>query len=440
MAPLADSRPGAHSGAPPAASPVRRIRLPAGRQRVCPGGATGHARPSSPPSLTNRLPRPYAGAPYTPAVSQTPIVPGFVSLGQATSRAIALHSAVRGRLQRTLLVHGPAGSGKGAFVDDLLALLLCQADDVETRPCNACRACLGARARTHPDLAIGSPERWREDRSMGESIVAAARRWLGQSAGAPIAGERRVLLVEGVDRANEPTQNVLLKALEEPTGRHVFVLVADELSRVLPTVRSRSQSLRVGAVPRAELVAWLVDRERLPADQADALARIAGGMAGTAIGYARAPAAVDWLRRTQRELLGLVGAGRAVRFGSVRDLLDDAARLGAEPSSPDPDEPPLDGDLPRVSSAAQRGAALLIVEAWLGLSRDLLVASAGRPQLAPASSLLPDLAELAARLDPASIRAFIALLERIRDGLRQNAAPRLALEVAMLAWPSRATA
>jgi len=371
-------------------------------------------------------------------VSQIPTQPGFLSLGQATSRAIALSSAARGRLQRTLLVHGPAGSGKGAFVDDLLALLLCQADDVAARPCNACRGCRTARGRTHADLAIGSPERWREDRSMGESIVAAARRWLGESAGAPIAGERRVLLVEGIDRANEQTQNVLLKALEEPTERHLFVLVADELSRVLPTIRSRSQALRVGAVPHAELTAWLVDRERLPADQADALARIAGGMSGTAIAYARTPEAVDWRRRTQRELLELIGSGRADRFGSVRDLLDDAARLGAEPPGPEAEEAGQDGELPRVSSAAQRGAALLIVEAWLGLARDLLVAAAGRPQLAPANSLLPDLPELAGRLGLEPMRDFIALLERTRDGLRQNAAPRLALEVAMLAWPSRA--
>jgi len=371
-------------------------------------------------------------------MSQIPLEAGFLSLGQATSRAIALRSATAGRLQRTLLVHGPAGSGKGAFVDDLLALLLCQAPEAGGRPCNACRGCRTARARTHPDLAIGSPERWRESRSTGESIVAAARRWLGESAGAPIAGDRRVLLVEGLDRASEQAQNVLLKALEEPTDRHLFVLVADELSRVLPTIRSRSQALRVGAVPRGELVAWLVDRERLPADQAEALARIAGGLPGTAIGYARAPASVDWRRRTQRELLALVGAGRAARFGSVRDLLDDAARLGAEPASPEVDEATLDGDLPRVSSAAQRGAALLIVDAWLDLARDLLMTAAGRPQLAMASTLHPDLSELATLLGAGAIRDFIAVLERIRDGLRLNAAPRLALEVAMLAWPSRA--
>ena len=256
---------------------------------------------------------------------------GFLSLGQATARTIVQRSAASGRLQRTLLVHGPAGSGKGAFVDDLLALLFCQAADGE-RPCNACTGCRGARARTHPDLVIGSPERWREERSTGESIVAAARSWLADSAGAPIAGERRVILVEGVDRANEQTQNALLKALEEPTSRHMFVLVADEPTRVLPTIRSRAQALRVGSVPRAELVEWLVDRERLPIDQADALARISGGMAGTAIGYARSPQLVDWRRRTQRELLGLLTRGRAAR--ACRAAPERASRSRGDFSQP----------------------------------------------------------------------------------------------------------
>ena len=368
-------------------------------------------------------------------MSETTVAAGFLSLGQATSRAIVQRSAASGRLHRTLLVHGPAGSGKGGFVDDLLATLFCDGPIAE-RPCNACAGCRAGRARTHPDLVMGSPERWREERSTGESIVAAARSWLADSAGAPIAGERRVILIEGVDRANEQTQNALLKALEEPTSRHMFVLVADEPTRVLPTIRSRSQPLRVGAVPRAELVAWLVDRERLPADQADALARIAGGMAGTAIGYARTPQLVDWRRRTQRELLELLGRGRADRFSSVRDLLDEAARLGTEPLPGGDAEVVEEG--PRPTGAAQREAALLIVEAWLALARDLMVAAAGRPEIAATATLDPEVPAIATRIGQAALRDFIALLERIRDGLRQNAAPRLALEVAMLAWPSHA--
>jgi DNA polymerase III delta prime subunit len=368
---------------------------------------------------------------------------GFLSLGQPTARAAAQRAAASGRLQRTLLVHGPVGAGKGAFVDDLLALLFCVDPDASRRPCNACRGCRDARLRRHPDLVIGSPERWREDRSTGESIVSAARRWLLDSAGAPVAAEHRVLLVEGADRANEQIQNALLKALEEPSPRQMFILVADEPSRLLPTIRSRAQSLRVGSVPHDELVAWLIGRERLPADQADALARVAGGLPGRAIGFARNPALVEWRRRTQDQLLELLARGRADRFASVRDLLDEAGRLGAAlpDDAGDPVEPREAGEAgenaaQRPVPAAQRAAALLIVDAWLGLARDLLLATAGRPDLAPAVQLVPGVQVAAQRLGAQPLLAFVALLERIAAGLRENAAPRLALEVAMLAWPT----
>ena len=240
-------------------------------------------------------------------------------------------------------------------------------------------------------------------------------------------------LIEGADRANEQTQNALLKALEEPNARQMFILVANDPSRLLPTIRSRCQSLRIGAVPRTELVEWLIARERVPADDADALSRLAGGMAGTAIGFAREPARVEWRRRAQRELLTLLQRGLADRFASVRDLIDEASRQAA-PASESSDDT-VEGEAVRTPAGAQRQAALLIVDAWLDLARDLIVSAADRPGMAPTTILLPESGALAARLDPAQLLRVIALLERIREGLVQNAAPRLALEVAMLSWP-----
>ena len=229
------------------------------------------------------------------------------------------------------------------------------------------------RARSHPDLVIGSPDGWRESRATGESIVAAARRWLLEAAGAPLTADRRVVLVERADRANEQIQNALLKALEEPTDRHVFILVADEPSRLLPTIRSRCQALRIGPVPREELTAHLMDVERLPQDLADALARISDGLSGTAVAYARNRELLDWRRRVQGELLALLHRGRADRFVSVRDLLDDTVALV-------PARPAVDEEA-RTPASVQREAAILVVEAWIALARDLLVAGPG-PRLA----------------------------------------------------------
>jgi DNA polymerase-3 subunit delta' len=355
---------------------------------------------------------------------------GFLSVGQPAARRLALRTGGGGRPAGTLLVHGPRGSGKAAFVDDLLALTFCTDADAARRPCNACRGCRDARARTHPDLLVGSPDAWREQRSTGESIVSAARRWLLDAAGAPIAGERRVVLIEHADIANEQTQNALLKALEEPTDRHVYILVADEAARLLPTIRSRCQALRIGPVAHDALVSHLMDHRLLPVDQAEALASLANGLSGLAVRYADRRDVLDWRRRVQSELLTLLERGRADRIGAVGDLLDDAARLEAPPTATVDAEPDT-----KVAPSAQRGAALLVTEVWLALARDLLLAAAGRPQLAPSGELAPEIGRLGARIGTAPMAAMVRLLERIHDGLRENGSPRLSLEVAMLAWP-----
>ena len=358
---------------------------------------------------------------------------GFLTVGQASARRMALRAADRGHGGRTLLVHGPPGAGKDAFVEDLLALAFCTDPDRSSRPCNACRGCRDGRARAHPDLVIGSPGLWREQRSTGETIVAAARRWLLEAAGAPVQAERRIVLVEHADRASEQIQNALLKTLEEPTDRHAFILVADDPSRLLPTIRSRCRPLRIGPVPRAELVDHLMTVRRLPADQAHALARISNGLAGVALGFADRAELIEWRGRVQRSLLAQLERGPADRFEAIRDLLDSTVPTDAPmPTATQPDD---GGEPVRGAASVQRAAAAMIVEAWTDLARDLLVARADRAGLAPTGELAPDLAGLAGRIDVRQLTSAIRLLGRVADGLRENAAPRLALETAMLAWP-----
>jgi len=366
--------------------------------------------------------------PILHGVMSTDAAPGFRSLGQAAARRMATRGAAHGRVGRTLLVHGPPGAGTTAFVDDLLALAFCSDADASRRPCNVCRGCRDARSRSHPDLVIGSPDTWREARSTGESIVAAARRWLLEAAGAPVVADRRVVVVERVDRASEQIQNALLKTLEEPTDRHTFILVADEPSRLLPTIRSRAQPMRIGPVPREELTAHLMDAERLPRDLADALARISNGLSGTAVALARNRDLLDWRRRIQAELLSLLERGRADRLAAVRELIDDAVRLVPVK--------PADDEETRTPASVQREAAILVVEGWIGLTRDLLMARVGRSELAPGIELGANLERLAIRLDVPPLVAMLERLERIHAGLRDNAAPRLSLEAGMLAWPT----
>ena len=143
-----------------------------------------------------------------------------------------------------------------------------------------------------------------------------ARRWLLASAGSPIVADQRVVLIEGADRANEQTQNALLKALEEPSPRQMFVLIADEPGRLLPTIRSRAQPLRVGPVSKAELRDWLVEHERQAPDRAEEVARLAGGLTGSRHRIRAPPDLLSWREATQRELLDLISKGRPC--GSTR--------------------------------------------------------------------------------------------------------------------------
>jgi hypothetical protein len=370
-------------------------------------------------------------------VIDSPARPGFRTVGQPVAEAVARRTLLGVDRPASLLVYGQQGSGKTSFADDLLATAFCVAEQ-ETRPCNTCPGCRRARARTHPDLVVASPALWRETRGTGESIVAAARRWLVDVAGTPLEAPWRVIVVEAADTAGEQVQNALLKALEEPSDRQLFILVAEDAARVLPTIRSRCVPLRLGPIPRQVVLGWLAEHLPMTDDQAAALVRLSGGYIGRAAAYAVAPERLAWRRQTQHELASLLGQGAADRITSVRDLLADTTRMGLA-AAPNGDEPGAQGseaDVPaRPAAATQRPAALAILEAWIDLARDLTVISAGASSVAESAELFPTLAPTAGRLGPRRWATATATLVRIRAGVEQNVSPRLALEVAALGWP-----
>jgi DNA polymerase-3 subunit delta' len=182
----------------------------------------------------------------------------------------ALQSALRQQRSHALLLHAPMDVGQ---LD--LALCVAQAwlcEQRERAPCGQCASCRLARQRAHPDLCIVVPEAqriafgWLGDddplsragakpsRDIRIEQVRDAIDWTQRSASTP---RGRALVIAPVEALNLAAASALLKTLEEPPGSLRIVMAGRDPERLLPTVRSRVQRLRIDAPDGAQSAAWL---------------------------------------------------------------------------------------------------------------------------------------------------------------------------------------
>lgn len=191
--------------------------------------------------------------------------------------------ALRAREQQAILLHGQAGIGKKGLALDFVASLLCEAPAADSRPCGRCQGCALFHSRNHPDLRIVVPDTlaWlrplavEEEGSEAEESGEDERRSTRVSREIKIEAVRaigalvevtshragmRVVFLAPAEALNPPAANALLKMLEEPPPRTLFVLTSDRIDEVLPTIRSRCVLVRV-APPSPEIaVTWLEEQ------------------------------------------------------------------------------------------------------------------------------------------------------------------------------------
>ncbi len=204
------------------------------------------------------------------------------------------------------LITGPPGSGRSnlayAFAAALLSAAGPDGDEVTTREVNA---------RTHPDLSVLSTERVIISIDEVRSLVASSQF-------SPSVSRFRVMVIEDADRMSERTSNVLLKALEEPPDRTVWILCAPSDADLLPTIRSRVRTVRL-RVPSVADVAGLIERRDAVSPQ---VARSAARHAQSHIGMAHRLATSEEARARRQETLDL-----ALGIRTVADVVAAAARL-----------------------------------------------------------------------------------------------------------------
>ncbi|MBD9441138.1 DNA polymerase III subunit delta' [Pseudomonas sp. PDM04] len=149
------------------------------------------------------------------------------------------------------LLHGPAGIGKRALAERLMASLLCQHPTGEGA-CGECKSCLLLKAGSHPDNYILEPEE--ADKAIKVDQVRDLVSFVVQTAQ---LGGRKVVLIEPVESMNVNAANALLKSLEEPSGDTVLLLVSHQSSRLLPTIKSRCVQQACPLPSEAVSLAWL---------------------------------------------------------------------------------------------------------------------------------------------------------------------------------------
>lgn len=156
-------------------------------------------------------------------------------------------------LGHAYIISGAAGSGKNTLAGLLCGAFVCQSPE-HSRPCGRCSPCKKAAAGIHPDvITISGAE--------GKPISVDQVRQLRTDAHIrPNEAERKIYILERADRMNQSAQNAMLKLLEEGPAYAVFLLLAENPGALLPTIRSRCESLALVPVTPVECEQWLAKR------------------------------------------------------------------------------------------------------------------------------------------------------------------------------------
>lgn len=340
------------------------------------------------------------------------------------------------------LFTGPPGSGRSLAASAFAAALLC-----DQHGCGQCLSCRQVAAGTHADVLSVRPD--------GLSYsVRQTRDLVLRAAAAPVYGRWRIVLFEDADRATEQAANALLKAIEEPSPRTVWLLCSPYADDLPTTIRSRCRLVTL-VTPRTSAVTQVLEGEGIPPERARAAALAAQGH----IGRARRLANDEEAARRRNEVLRLPGhlasLGEALKAAAA---LVKAAEAEAAATTEELDEPEREalrrafgeGSTGKGVATALRGGAGALRDledrqksratrlkrdsldrALLDLAgyyRDVLAVQVGASvELAnePRDAELRQLASASSSAD--TVRRIEAIM-RCRQRLELNAAPLLAVE------------
>jgi len=323
--------------------------------------------------------------------------------GQDKIVALLERSIEAGSIAHAYLLVGPRHVGKGALALNVAQALNCGGPG---RPCGECQSCRRIREGKHADVT------WLGLDSKTEIGIDDIRELQRLANLPPYEGGYKVFVIDGAEHLSTEAANSLLKVLEEPPHRVVWLLLGTEERRLLPTIVSRCQRLDLRPLPLDEMRKLLTETYGLPPEKADLLTRLSQGRLGWALSALSNDDVLKTRSERTAELAALPAADLDGRFAYAQNL--------------------------SVRSGQKRLSLTETVEAWLGWWRDLLLVKGGCTHAVTNIDYQETLEKQARALSLAEIRGFLSDLYAFQEDMYRNINIRLALESLMLKLPRKA--
>ncbi|MFC2041211.1 ATP-binding protein [Chloroflexota bacterium] len=330
-------------------------------------------------------------------------------IGQTRAVSFLQRSLEIDSLAHAYLFAGPAHVGKMTLALNLAQALNCEA--VEP-PCGECASCAKIFSGKHSDVEIiglGNEGNSVEAESRVEISIDRIRQLQHSASLPPFEGKYKVFIVDGAELLSTEAANCMLKTLEEPAAKVVFMLLTKN-ERFLPaTVVSRCQRVELLPMPIAEVEAALTGRWSIEPDKAGLLARLCQGCLGWAVSAALGDDSLKQRTECLYELLDVTNADCEERFAYVAQLATQFSQ--------------------------NRGLVQEKLDLWLDWWRDLLLVKVGLSNSVTNIDRVSTLNDMERKYSLLQIKNFIDGIRAAGNQLRQNANPRLVLEVLMLSIP-----